>query len=80
MTKNDKSYYKAAHSIITQDRGTLGYDDYEYEDLLKPVKEAPILRSIVEFDLAKEKTQVHTLTTEVLKACNVIRPSHSELK
>lgn len=48
-----KSYYKAAHSIITQDRGAMAYNDYEYEKLLKLQPDAPICRSIIECNLQK---------------------------
>ena len=75
-----KFYYKGAHSIITQDRGAVAYNDYEYEKLLKLQPDAPICRSIIDFNLQKDhRDQVHTLTTEVLKACNVIRPSFDML-
>ena len=48
--------------------------------MIKVSPEAPIVRMINHLGLADKDRKVHTLTRQVLQACNVIRPQLENLK
>lgn len=47
---------------------------------MKVSPEAPIVKIIDNYNVAGSTKRIHKLTTEVLKACNVIRPSLDKLR
>lgn len=56
------------------------YSDSDYETLIKVSPEAPIIKMIGQLGIAENNGKVHTLTNQVMKACNVIRPKLDNLK
>ncbi len=56
------------------------YSDRDYEALIKVSPEAPIVKMIGQLGIADNNRRVHTLTNQVMKACNVIRPKLDNLR
>jgi hypothetical protein len=56
------------------------YTDSDYEALIKVSPEAPIVKMIGHIGVQDNNQKVHTLTSQVMKACNVIRPKLENLR
>jgi len=56
------------------------YADSDYEALIKVSPEAPIIKMIGQLGISEKNSRVHTLTNQVMKACNVIRPKLDNLR
>lgn len=56
------------------------YSDSDYEALIKVSPEAPIIKMIGQLGITENTGRVHTLTSQVMKACNVIRPKLENLR
>lgn len=56
------------------------YSDSDYEALIKVSPEAPIIKMIGQLGITENTGRVHTLTSQVMKACNVIRPKLDNLR
>ncbi len=56
------------------------YSDSDYEALIKVSPEAPIIKMIGQLGITENTSRVHTLTSQVMKACNVIRPKLDNLR
>jgi hypothetical protein len=56
------------------------YSDSDYEALIKVSPEAPIIKMIGQLGITENTGKVHTLTSQVMKACNVIRPKLENLR
>ena len=79
-TSLGKDYFKGAQSLLTQGVGSMKYTDSDYETLIKVSPEAPIIKLISHMDVPDNNQKVHTLTNQVMKACNVIRPKLENLR
>lgn len=85
MPKNPRTYYKAVGELNSGNMSSMKFQTTELEKILRVDPESPMIKNLrlaknsnVDIDKVSAD-RVKLLTKEVLRACNVIRPSVADL-